>query len=218
MRIERVIKSEGKTEKYVVLFDDGTEIKVTAVQIADYGIYSGRELPDEDYAELRGDLAVSSAKTRALRILGNRNLSAREIEKRLVRKGESSEAAEQAVEWLENIGAINDAEYAESIVRHYSSKGYGVARIRDELFRRGIDRELWEEALSIIGDMEDTAYEFLVKKLRGSRDKDELRRAADTLHRRGFSYDEARAAVRRYMGEAGAEDTEGAEETEDSEL
>jgi SOS response regulatory protein OraA/RecX len=50
--------------------------------------------------------------------------------------------------------------------------------------------------------MEEAAYEFLVKKLRGSGDKDDLRRATDALLRRGFSYEEARAAVRSYIENA----------------
>ena len=149
---------------------------------------------------------LSSSKTRALRILGNRNLSAREIEKRLVSKGETAETAQQTVQWLEDIGMINDKEYASLIVRHYISKGYGLGRIREELYRRGIDRELWEEALADLDGMEDAAYAFISKKLDGECGKDEVRRATNALHARGFSYEEARAAANRYL--AGFGETE----------
>jgi len=142
-----------------------------------------------------------ATKKRALRILGNRNYSEQEMRKRLIGKGESAENAEEAVAWLVELGYINDSDYASLIVNHYSGKGYGVSRIRDELYKRGIPRDLWDDKLASLDeeDMTDSALEFLRKKLRGSEDKDDLRRASASLVRRGFSYDEARAAVNRYL-------------------
>jgi len=148
---------------------------------------------------------IESTKKRALKILGSRNFSEKEMVKRLTGKGESQEDAEEAVRWLVELGYINDSDYATLIVRHYSLKGYGEARIRDELYKRGILRDLWDEKLAGLDDeeMEDTALAFLQKKLRGSDDKDDLRRASDALVRRGFSFDDARAAINRYLESLG---------------
>ena len=193
-----------------MLFDNGAEIKVNAGQIADCGVYSGLELSEEEYSELCKSLELGTAKARALRILGSRSMSAREMEKRLVSKGESAETARRIVEWLEDVGAVNDKEYAGSIANHYYSKGYGLARIKDELYKRGIDREMWEEALSGIGEPEDAALDFIAKKLKGKTDKGEHQRMANMLYARGFSYGEARTAINRYI--------ESIEEAEDAVL
>ena len=144
---------------------------------------------------------LESTKKRALKILGNRSFSEHEMFKRLTGKGETDENASEAVRWLVELGYINDSDYARLIVRHYSSKGYGVTRIRDELYKRGIPRDLWDEMLDEVNEdeMDDAALGFLVKKLRGSEDKDDIRRASDALVRRGFSYEDARAAVNRYL-------------------
>jgi len=146
---------------------------------------------------------LESTKKRALRILGNRNFSMQEMERRLVSKGETKENAGEAVKWLVELGYINDADYAGLIVRHYSTKGYGVSRIRDELYKRGIPRDLWDEKLEELNEskMNDASLEFLRKKLGESKDKDDLRRAADALVRRGFSYDEANASINKYLSE-----------------
>ena len=144
---------------------------------------------------------IQSTKARALKILGSRMFSAREIEKRLKAKGETEEDAKQAAEWLVSIGAIDDRQYAESIVRHYTSKGYGLARIRDELFKRGIDREMWDEALVCAEGMEEAAVAYLAKKLGGSSDEEDLRKAAAALCRRGFTYSKAHEAINRYLEE-----------------
>jgi len=150
---------------------------------------------------LRNMANLESTKKRALRLLGNRSFSEQEMTKRLTDKGEAQEDAEETVRWLVELGYINDSDYATSIVKHYFAKGYGEARIRDELYRRGIPRDYWDEKLAELdGDQtHDAALEFLKKKLRGSDDKDDLRRASDALVRRGFSYNDARAAVNRYL-------------------
>ena len=207
MKIESLKQSEGKVGRYNVLFDNGLVIKVSAVQIADFGLYSGRNLSQDEYIQLSDELKLSSSKARAVRILGNRNLSSSELERRLVSKGDSQDTAREAVQWLEDIGAVNDEEYAVTIVQHYCAKGYGLARIKDDLYRRGIPRDMWDDALCSLDNIEEAAYDFVRKRLRGSRDKTELRRTTDTLCRRGFSYEEARTAVNRYL-ENTAEDEE----------
>jgi len=151
---------------------------------------------------------IEATKKRALKILGTRSFSEKEMLKRLTSKGESEENAAEAVRWLVELGYINDPDYATLIVRHYSAKGYGVTRIRDELYKRGIPRDLWDEKLEELDDdeMSDTALEFLRKKLKGSDNKDDLRRASDALIRRGYSYDDARSAINRYLEMLGQED------------
>jgi len=145
--------------------------------------------------------SLESAKRRALKILGSRQMSAEDMYKRLISKGETEEDAAETVSWLERMGAIDDVRYAESICLHYSGKGYGLTRIKDELFKRGIPRQLWDEALTAVEEteMDDAAVEFLHKKLRGSVEKDDIRRATDALCRRGYSYEDARMAVKRYI-------------------
>ena len=143
----------------------------------------------------------SKARLIALEILGRRNMSASEMKKRLMQKGLDEQIVEETLEWLTQSGLIDDREYAAQIVRHYSGKGYGMHRIRDELYRRGIEREMWDEALSGLEDMDKAALSFLIKKLRGSDDKDDLRRAVQAMYRRGFDRDEVDAAVRKYKEE-----------------
>ena len=59
--------------------------------------------------------------------------------------GEQEDAA-AAVAWLEDIGALDDAAYAASVARHYAAMGYGPVKIRDEFYRRGVPKDLWDEA------------------------------------------------------------------------
>jgi len=144
---------------------------------------------------------LDKTKTRALKILGHRNFSEQEMIKRLTSKGESQEDSEDAVAWLVELGYINDENYAMLIVEHYSTKGYGMSRIKDELYKRGIPRDLWDSAFSSLDDesTSEAALIFLRKKLRGSTDENDVRKARDALVRRGFSFDDAKAAINLYL-------------------
>ena len=197
-KIANITASSSKSDRFLVTFEDGTEIKTGAEQIAGFGLYSGKEYADDDYSQLLEELSLQSAIQRAARMLGGAELSKREVEKRLIRKGEDPEIARLSVEWLESKGFINDREYANSIVSYYFARKYGKARIRNELFKRGIDREMWDEVMIDLDRMEDSAYDFIVKKLNGGADADDMRRAEATLRRRGFTAGEARAAMIKY--------------------
>lgn len=210
MKIEKLTQSDKKPDIWYAQFENGESLRVNVALIADYSLYSGRELDEDEYAALTASSIASSAKARALRILGKRNMSRREITERLVQKGETEETAEETADWLTHIGAVNDEEYAALIARHYVSRGYGKMRIQDELYRRGINRELWDEAFAGLPETDDKAYDLLVSKLGGEApDKAALKRATDMLYRRGFTWDEIKSALERYKESYPADDSPG---------
>ena len=140
---------------------------------------------------------------RALRLLEKRDYSRKMLLDKLTEKGAEESDALAVVDWLCEIGAVNDARFAELIVRHYAGKGYGVRRIRDELFRRGIGRALWEDALSSMPDTDGTVYRLLSGRLRGTEcAPEDVQRVRNALLRRGYSWDEIRCALERYMTES----------------
>ena len=199
MKIVQLDAIKNKRDMYKVTFDDDTELLLTAVHVADYNIYTGREISEEECEELITSVQISTAKSKAVRMIGNRSLSAKEVEKRLTATHCTADIVRETVEWLEQTGLIDDKEYAESIVSHYSKKGYGEARIRNELFKRGIDRELWEEALKNQEDSDDVINSFIERKLKGSDDKRDIQKVVEALCRRGYSFDQARQSVREYL-------------------
>lgn len=139
-------------------------------------------------------------RARAAELIGARPLSKKELTRRLVEKGAAEDEAAGAADWLEELGAVDDAAYAASIARHYGERGYGPGRVREELRRRGIDRELWEGALAILPDPAETLDALLRKRARrGPDDRRELQRAADALARRGFEWEDVRSALERYV-------------------
>ncbi len=141
---------------------------------------------------------LERAKARALKLLEGRDYGRAELAAKLVEKGEEPEAAEQAAERMAELGFVNDENYAGMVVRHYAAKGFGRQRIREELRRRRLPRELWDAALEELPDQTETADRLLETRLRGrAPEGEELRRACAYLLRRGFSWDEVREAAAR---------------------
>ena len=188
--------------KFIVGFSDGSELRLNLDIVADLSLFKGRELTEEEYEKLQSSVELSSCKERALKIIGVRPMSCKELKDKLLEKGETEENAESCVEWLLSMHYLDDEQYAGMIVRHYSSKGYGVQRIKNELYRRGVPKALWDEAVSEMPENEDKVYDLLCRKLKSDNpDRAELKRATDALFRRGFSWDEIKSAVNKLNSE-----------------
>ena len=135
------------SERFLARFDTGEEVRTTLAVVTDFHLRSGKELTSPELDALRAASERSRCRQRALRIIGARAMSVKELTDRLKEKGESPENAEDAAAWLQELHLLDDAQYAAMCVRHYAAKGYGAGRIRSELYRRGIPRELWDDAL-----------------------------------------------------------------------
>lgn len=192
----------GRGNKFNVSFSDGSELRIGLELIADYSLYNGRILSSEEQRKLIQASQLSACKERALKLIGRRPMSCGGLCEKLVAKGESPENAEASVNWLMELHYLDDMQYAGMLVRHYAAKGYGRQRIKNELYSRGIPKDMWEEALSEMPDTGKTVYSLLCGKLKNRPpDKNEIKKATDALHRRGFSWDEIKSALNRYESE-----------------
>ena len=142
------------------------------------------------------------AKARALRLLEKRDYSEAELAAKLVEKGFEVPEAAAAADRCVALGFVNDENYAAMVARHYTARGFGERRVREELRRRRVPREYWDAALEAVPDDEDGAYRCLCAKMRGrAPEPEELRRALAAVQRRGFGYQEVREAAERYRRE-----------------
>ena len=67
----------------------------------------------------------------------------------------------RAADRMEELRFIDDGRYAGMVARHYASKGYGLRRIREEFYRRGVPREVWEAALEDLEAPDETLDRLL---------------------------------------------------------
>ena len=179
--------------------EGGDLLRITESELLRFGLSIGLDIDDGTVVELQQSGARSETRVRAANMISARPFSRRELVKRLREKGALESDAEAAADWLEEIGALNDADYASMLVRHYGGMGYGEAKIRDELYRRGVGRELWEDALAASPDAQETIARVITQKTKGrALDEKGRKRLSDMLLRRGFAWRDVRAALAAY--------------------
>lgn len=201
-RIERVEPSKHVKGRYLVFLDTGTLLKVGEQELLDFGLRPGQTLEGEELNRLISSSQDTAAKAWAAKMIGARPLSKSELVSRLVSKGEGAASAQRAADWLEDLGAVNDAEYAKTVVRHYDRMGYGPQKLRDELYRRKVPREYWEAAMEEARPQEEAVEAFLAAKFRCREvTEQELQRQANALRRRGFGWEAIRTGLSRYEAE-----------------
>ena len=150
--------------------------------------------------------AYRSALEDAAKQLSYRTLSASALRKKLIERRHTEDAAEYAAAWLEARGLLSDARFADQLVESYEKRGYGPARIRQELRRRGVDAEAAAQAMEDFSADQDRLIALLDKRLKGDlSDRRAVDKAVAFLQRRGFSWEDIRKALRAY----GAAETEG---------
>ena len=138
-----------------------------------------------------------SARMRAVRIVSASNVSKRDLEERLVRKGEDPSQARDAVHWMEDLHLVDDRATAEQVVHSCIHKGYGIARAKQALYEKKIPKGYWEDALADYPDQSDKIAAFLRSRLDAQSDQRDVKRAVDALLRRGHSYGTVRRILER---------------------
>lgn len=203
MTISKLAPSKRVEGRWLAFLEDGTILRVGENEVLDFALYAGKELDEAEAARLLESARRSGLKERALELLSRKPLSRRELERKLLEWEAGQEETAAICDRMEELGYLNDAAYAVRVARHYSAKGYGKRKLRDELFRRGVPRELWEDALAQTDDPTDAIDAFVRKKLAGREcDRKELKKVSDALARRGYSWSDISAVLARY----GAED------------
>ena len=176
-------------------FEDGSVMRLYRQSVEDFGLYPGLELTEEQIDSLRTAAGAMSAKMRAVRIVSATSVSKRDLEQRLVRKGEDPEQAKQAVEWMSELHILDDRKTAEQIVQRCISKCYGLSRAKQALYEKRIPKEYWDAVLADYPDQTEKIVAFLRARLGSEWEERDLRRAIDALLRRGHSYSEIRCGL-----------------------
>lgn len=152
------------------------------------------------------------AREAALRLLAVRPRSAAELARRLRMKGYEPEVGEEVIARLRDLGMIDDAAFAGTLVRdRVRLKPQGARRLANELRARGVDHETAREAIRETMEGEQTDERELARRAAEKwrpRAGEEPARARRRLHgylaRRGFDSD----VIREVLDEAAPDETD----------
>ena len=131
-----------------------------------------------------------SLRERALRHLARRDHSRAELARKLAAHGDANEI-DAVIERMGELGLQSDTRYAEAFVRGKAGR-FGASRLRSELARRGVDRDLIDEAIAgeCVESEADRARAVLRARFAAApADAREWARQARFLQTRGFAPD-----------------------------
>ncbi|MFT3760700.1 recombination regulator RecX [Thauera sp.] len=131
-----------------------------------------------------------SLRERALRHLARRDHSRAELAKKLAAHGDEDEI-QAVIERMGELGLQSDERFAQAFVRSKAAR-FGASRLRSEMARRGLDRDLVDEAIS--SECAESESERARSVLHGRftappADAREWARQARFLQTRGFAPD-----------------------------
>lgn len=204
MVIQELKPSKRIEGRWLAVLEDGSIVRLGESEVIDFALYAGKELTDREAEALLDSARRSGLKEKALDLLTRKPQSRKELERKLKEWGAGEAESAALCDRMEELGYLNDASYAAQVVRYYSAKGFGEKKLRDELYRRGIPREMWDDALEQAQDPVGAIDAFVSKKLAGKDlDRKQLQKVSAALARRGYSWSDINDALRRYGAETG---------------
>lgn len=149
-----------------------------------------------DFSRLSKEEQKKQAKEKAFKLLSIRARSERELKDKLKARGFESVIIEEVISDCKRLNLLDDRKFALSWIEgRLSSKPAGKIVFRQELFKKGIKKDLIEEVISeSFQDLDETelARKLLERKKKSLKNLEETKakkRMTDFLLRRGFSYD-----------------------------
>ena len=195
MRIESLKTTPDRAGRYWITFDDGQKLALYRQTVEDFSLYAGKELNEQEWQALQKAAGAMSAKMRAVRIVAASSVSKKDLQQRLVRKGEDPKQAAEAVAWMEDLHLVDDEETARQIVSRCAARGYGLSRAKQALYEKKIPQRCWDAALAEFPDQTEHILAFLRSRSDELSDPKQLKKAIDALLRRGHRYSEIRGAL-----------------------
>ncbi|MFI5956952.1 regulatory protein RecX [Cryptosporangium sp. NPDC051539] len=152
-----------------------------------------------------------AARTICLRLLTTRPRTRTELATALAKRDIPAEAADAVLDRFSEVGLIDDVAFARAWVEtRHRGRGLGRSVLAGELRKKGVDREIVQDALDQIepGDDLDAARRLVEKKLaatRGQPADKRARRLVGLLARRGHPAGVAYRVVREALAAEGAD-------------
>lgn len=155
-------------------------------------------ITQEELTALLDAVSFRRAYNKGLDLLSRRDHTKKELIQKLS-KNVPRDIAINVVEKIEDLGLINEENYAKIYASELvNRKGMSAFRVKQELIKRGIDRETADYVVEELDtDNKQCIINLLNKKFayRNLSDEKELRRTINALIRLGYQYGEIKSAL-----------------------
>ncbi len=205
----KLFVKNGKGDKVHIHIGDSYFMTVDYAYLADLGIYDGMSVDGVDLDELKDKICKRRAYNKAVDLLSRRDHSKKELTDKLVAKGHGEYAC-YAAEKLERYGYLDDRRFASLFANELIRlKSYGKRRVEQELYRKGIDREIISDVLSECDFPTENLTVLIERKyLKYLSDEKGINKTVNALLRLGYSYSQIKDAIKELINREEFETTD----------
>ena len=195
-----VIKEiKKKASTVVVILSSGDKLKLSHSSYTEFRLYEGKELGEEELANLLSFEKEGEFYDYALRLLGKENYTVASLTNKLLGKGADEKQTSSIVKRLQDEDLLNDERYASIYVEDIAPlRCLGKNKVLAELKRKGIGDNILS-SLSFPEEKElekaETAASWYNKKYAKAANGAKKDKAIRALMAKGFSYDIASKAI-----------------------
>lgn len=153
--------------KWLVSFEDSFTFPLYRQDLRHYRLEEGAEIKEEIFLDIRNEVVLRRAKKKAITCLERMDRTELEVRNKLSEADYPSDVIEDAIAWLYSFHYLDDSRYA----KHYISRRFLVKSKKElqlQLHRKGISKELFEEAMEECIDEQQTLNgeeEFITPEL-----------------------------------------------------
>lgn len=204
----RITNARAKGARVLIEIDGSPAGDIEKNTWMDSGLGVGSEITQPELEALQESGQAAEARRRALNMLSRRSYSKRVLTDRIAQKtGET--AAKAAVGRMEELGLLNDTDYACRLAKEcFHQRGFAKRRILQHLYHNGIDRQTAEEAAAFVdaGEESERAFNIIKTSFGLLTNEKQRRKAFALLERLGYSRADALSALRRAANNSEFED------------
>lgn len=195
--ISKIEQQKKNVHRYSIFLDEEYSFSVSEDTLIKLKLRKGMEVDKKQLDYILEQEELNTCIAYGLKLLSYKARNEYEIKDKMTKKGFNEEAITKAIEYLNEQKYINDEAYTRSYVRDKANiKKLGYVRIKNELIQKRIDKEIIEDTLSELIDMDDEyerALELAEKKMQTTYKNDEsqaaYRKLGGFLQRKGYSMD-----------------------------
>ena len=163
------IKAQVKNQERVSIYIDGKyDFSLDQGQLLSARLYVGRELTEEELAQLKDESAFGKALGRALDYIMRRPRSIKEMHDYAWRKQWEPMMRDRVIARLTEKGYLDDAKFADTWVRHRAmGKPISERKLRMELKQKGVAEDIINATLEKDEEFDESeALKRLIEKKR----------------------------------------------------
>lgn len=199
MKITKIEEQKKNNKRCSIYIDNEYHSSVDKEILEELSFYEGMELNPDELRQKLEIIQYKSALRTALYILTLSSRTENEIKKKLLEKQYPEKTITQVIEYLKEIGYVNDESYTESFIRNMRDTA-GISRrtLYYKLVSKGVDSEIIQQKLEE-AEIDDYASALKAAKKKAAGLKGDKRgkklKLINFLYRKGYGMEVCRRVI-----------------------